>query len=102
MQLAGILISDIGMPEMDGYELIRRVRQQGSDGTRAIPAIAMTAFTRPNDRDRALKAGFQAHLAKPVDPATLVATVARLCGGRDGVNGDEHITERHGDLHGAD
>ena len=74
------LISDIGMPEMDGYELIRRVRQQGGDGTRAIPAIAMTAFTRPNDRARALEAGFHAHVAKPVDPATLVATVARLCG----------------------
>lgn len=88
------LISDIGMPEMDGYELIRRIRQQGADGTRAIPAIAMTAFTRPNDRQRALEAGFQAHLAKPVDPATLVATVARLCVGGDEMSADERIPVR--------
>lgn len=74
-----LVISDIGMPEMDGYELIRRVRQFGNDRVRAVPAIAITAFTRPNDRARALAAGFHVHVPKPVDPMMLMATVVRLC-----------------------
>ncbi len=71
-----ILISDIGLPEMDGYQLLERVRQKDvADGGR-IPAIALTAFARSEDRTRALLAGYQAHLAKPIESAELVATVA--------------------------
>lgn len=73
-----ILVSDIGMPGVDGYELLRRIRKR-ADGTR-LPAIALTAFARSEDRTRALRAGFVVHVAKPVDPAELVATVASVAG----------------------
>jgi signal transduction histidine kinase/CheY-like chemotaxis protein len=73
-----VLVSDIGMPEVDGYELVRRLRRFGAAGGGDIPAIALTAFTRQQDRDEALRAGFTAYLAKPVAPAELVATVAGL------------------------
>lgn len=70
-----ILISDIGMPEADGYSLLRRVRAlEGLPGR--VPAIALTAYAREEDRRRAAEAGFQTHVAKPVDPATLVRLVA--------------------------
>lgn len=73
-----ILISDIGLPEIDGYELIRRVRQlDPSEGGRT-PAIAVTAHASSQDRTKALRAGFQAHITKPVDPRELVATIASL------------------------
>ena len=71
-----VIVSDIGMPEMDGYDLIRRVR--ASYTARQIPAAALTAFAHPEDRKRALLAGFQTHIAKPVDPAELTAAVASL------------------------
>ena len=71
-----VLISDIGMPVMDGYELLRHVRSLGG----RIPAIALTAFARSEDRTRALRAGYLAHVAKPVEPAELIATVASLAG----------------------
>ncbi|MFT3764825.1 MAG: ATP-binding protein [Minicystis sp.] len=71
-----VLVSDIGLPEMDGYELIRRVRAGAP--ARDVPAIALTAFARPEDRTRALGAGFQSHVTKPLEPSALVATVARL------------------------
>jgi signal transduction histidine kinase/ActR/RegA family two-component response regulator len=74
-----VLVSDIGMPGVDGYDLIRRVRQ-GENGAGALPAIALTAFARAEDRARALAAGYQAHLAKPIEPTELVAAVARLSG----------------------
>jgi CheY-like chemotaxis protein len=75
----GVLISDIGMPEQDGYDLIRQLRtSEGSPSWRHIPAVAVTAFTSPEDRRKALAAGFQEHLPKPVDPVKLVAVVARL------------------------
>jgi CheY-like chemotaxis protein len=67
-----ILISDIGMPAMDGYQLMERVRQKGG----GIPAVALTAFARSEDRTRALLAGYQAHLSKPIESGELVATVA--------------------------
>jgi CheY-like chemotaxis protein len=70
-----LLLSDIGMPNVDGYELIRRVRQQASDRVRRLPAIAMTAFARSEDRTRALLAGFQVHLPKPIETAELLAVV---------------------------
>jgi PAS domain S-box-containing protein len=71
-----ILVSDIGMPNVDGYDLIRQVRTRLA--AKALPAAALTAFARSEDRRRALLAGFQTHVAKPVDPAELVAVVASL------------------------
>lgn len=75
-----VLISDIGMPEVDGYELLRRVRALGAERGGRMPAIALTAFARSEDRTRALCAGFQAHVAKPVEPSELIATVASVAG----------------------
>ncbi|HET7402235.1 MAG TPA: PAS domain S-box protein, partial [Usitatibacter sp.] len=74
-----VMVSDIGMPGMDGYEMMRRLRETTSSSA-PLPAIALTAFARPEDRERALACGFAAHVAKPVEPAELVATVARLAG----------------------
>jgi PAS domain S-box-containing protein len=71
-----ILVSDIGLPEIDGYQLMERVRQRNMADGGAIPAVALTAYARPEDRTHALLAGYQAHLAKPVQPTELVATVA--------------------------
>jgi CheY-like chemotaxis protein len=71
-----VLVNDIGMPEQDGYDLIRHVRVYPA--TQDISAAALTAFARPEDRKRSLLAGFQTHLAKPVDPAELTAVVASL------------------------
>jgi PAS domain S-box-containing protein len=77
----GVLVSDIGMPDQDGYDLIRRLRERGlSSGD--LPAVALTAFARAEDRERALSEGFQVHIAKPVDPRELTAIVARLAGFR--------------------
>jgi PAS domain S-box-containing protein len=70
-----LLISDIGLPEIDGYDLIQRVRREPSPA-RDIPAIALTAYARIEDRTRALRAGYQAHLAKPVEPSELIAMIA--------------------------
>jgi CheY-like chemotaxis protein/two-component sensor histidine kinase len=75
-----LLISDIGMPEADGYELLRRVRALSLKGNGHVKAIALTAFARTEDRTRALRAGFAAHVAKPVDPSELVATIGSLVG----------------------
>ncbi len=71
-----LLVSDIGMPEVDGYQLIQRVRK-GKHHPR-LPAIALTAYARAEDRQRALLAGYQMHLAKPVDPRELIAGIASL------------------------
>jgi CheY-like chemotaxis protein len=73
-----VLISDIGMPDADGYELIRRVRSLPSGDGAATPAIALTAFARSEDRTRALRAGYQLHIAKPVEPTELITAVASL------------------------
>jgi CheY-like chemotaxis protein len=75
-----VLLSDIGMPEEDGYSLIRRVRELPARDGGDTPSIALTAFARSEDRRRALLAGFQSHLAKPVEPAELVAVVASVAG----------------------
>jgi signal transduction histidine kinase/CheY-like chemotaxis protein len=78
---ADLLVSDIGMPLEDGYELIRRVRKLDGGGPLGqIPAVALTAYAGVEDRKRALAAGFQTHLAKPVDPKALILAVARLAG----------------------
>lgn len=76
-----IIISDIAMPGEDGYSLMRRVRAL-DEKHRNIPAIALTAFTRTTDRAQALRAGFDRHLGKPLDPPQLVRAVVDLA--RDG------------------
>jgi CheY-like chemotaxis protein len=73
-----VLISDVSMPGRDGYELIRAVRS--TTGPEDLPAAALTAYSRPEDADRAREAGFQMHLSKPVEPYELVKLVARLAG----------------------
>jgi CheY-like chemotaxis protein len=75
-----VMVADLGMPIEDGYDLIRHVRSSEIDKIARMPAAALTAYTTEEDRDRVLAAGFQFHLAKPVDPAVLVATVERLRG----------------------
>jgi PAS domain S-box-containing protein len=75
-----VLISDIEMPNEDGYSLIARARALGKEGGGAIPAIALTAHARFGDRMRALEAGYQIHVPKPVDPAELVMIVANVAG----------------------
>lgn len=73
-----VLVSDIGMPVSDGYELIKSVRALSNEEGGRIPAVALTAYARVEDRMHALRAGFQMHVPKPVDPAELVAVVASL------------------------
>jgi CheY-like chemotaxis protein len=73
-----LLLSDIGMAAMDGFELIRRVRALDEKRESPLPAIAITAYARSEDRQRSLLAGFHMHLAKPIDPRELVASVAGL------------------------
>jgi signal transduction histidine kinase/ActR/RegA family two-component response regulator len=75
-----ILISDIGMPEEDGYELIGKLRAAEAGHSVRIPAIALTAYARVEDRIRALNAGFQVHVPKPIEPVELLAVVASLTG----------------------
>ena len=75
-----VLVSDIGMPDVDGYELLRRVRALGQARGGGVPAVALTAFARSEDRTRALRAGYLVHVAKPVEPSELVATVASVVG----------------------
>jgi len=73
-----ILISDIAMPGVDGYSLIRKVRTLSSEQGGQIPAIALTAYASEEERTRILDAGFQMHIPKPVEPSELVAVVAKL------------------------
>ena len=75
-----VLVSDIGMPNIDGFELLRRVRALERARGGKVPAIALTAFARTEDRIRALRAGFQVHISKPVEPSELIATVASVAG----------------------
>lgn len=75
-----VLISDLGMPDQDGYELIQTVRALPADAGGNIPAVALSAFARSEDRRRAILAGFQTHVAKPVEPPELIAVVASLAG----------------------
>ena len=74
-----VLVSDLGMPEEDGLELIRQVRSLGHHAT-DLPAIALTAFARKDDEREALQAGYQVHIPKPVDPHKLLSVIARLTG----------------------
>jgi PAS domain S-box-containing protein len=79
-QKPDIVISDIGMPTRDGYAFMRDVRALPEKLGGRIPAIAMTAFARSEDRTRAMMAGYQVHMSKPIDPQELLATVASLMG----------------------
>jgi len=72
---ADILVSDIGLPGVDGYDLIQQIRATIPDCAR-MPAIAVTAYARSEDRTRALRSGFQSHLVKPIEPVELVAMIA--------------------------
>lgn len=76
--LPDLLISDLGMPEVDGFELLSWVRSLGRDRGGLLPAVALTAFARSEDRLRALEAGFNSHISKPVEPSELIAAVASL------------------------
>jgi PAS domain S-box-containing protein len=75
-----VIISDIGMPGKDGYQFMREIRNLASRAGGKTPAIALTAFARSEDRTRAMIAGYQVHIAKPIEPQELVATVASLAG----------------------
>jgi CheY-like chemotaxis protein len=75
-----VLVSDIGMPGEDGYAFMRRVRGLGPGSGGDIAAVALTAYARAEDRVRAIRAGFQMHIAKPVEPVELLTMVASLAG----------------------
>jgi len=75
-----VLIADIGMPDEDGYTLIQKVRELAADRGGRTPALALTAYARTEDRVRILSAGYQIHVAKPVEPVELIAAVASLAG----------------------
>jgi PAS domain S-box-containing protein len=79
-QTFDVLISDIGMPQMDGYDLMRQIRKQEDGKQKPIPAIALTAYARVQDRMRAILAGYSTHVAKPVEAKELVTVVASLAG----------------------
>jgi signal transduction histidine kinase/ActR/RegA family two-component response regulator len=76
-----VLLSDIGMPEMDGYELISKIRASKDPKVRNLPAVALTAYAKDEERAKALRAGFQMHISKPISKEQLVATVAQLARG---------------------
>jgi CheY-like chemotaxis protein len=73
-----VMVSDVGMPGMDGYDLVRQLRQRPSHAGGRMPCIALTAYAGPENERRALSAGYQRHLAKPVKPAALRETIASL------------------------
>jgi PAS domain S-box-containing protein len=73
-----LLVADLGLPGEDGYMLLQRIRAIDTPHARSLPAVALTAYARPADRDRALAAGFQRYVTKPVDPAELVAVLSSL------------------------
>jgi CheY-like chemotaxis protein len=73
-----VAIVDIGMPRMDGYELLRRIRERKSEEQGRIPIAALTAYARSTDRTRSLQSGFHLHLTKPVQPGELTAAVLAL------------------------
>ncbi len=82
-----IIVSDIGMPDLDGYEFLRRVRALGPNKGGRVPAVALTAFARSEDRTRALRSGYLVHVSKPVEPSELIAIIASVAG-RTGLNAE--------------
>ena len=77
-ELPHVMVADLGMPRVDGFQLIERIRGHRNPLVRRVPAAALTAYARSDDRVKALRAGFQIHLAKPIDPAELITAVAAL------------------------
>ncbi len=77
-EVPDVLVSDLGMPEVDGFELLARVHALGPLRGGNVPSVALTAFARSEDRLKALEAGFRAHISKPVEPSELIATVASV------------------------
>jgi CheY-like chemotaxis protein len=77
-----VIVSDIGMPHEDGYSLVRRIRARPSAAGGDVPAVALTAYASAADREKALSAGFQAHVAKPFEPADVAALVHKLASSR--------------------
>ena len=74
-----VIVSDIAMPDEDGYSFLRRVRAlEAGQGRKSVPAVALTAFAREEDRRKALESGFQRHVSKPADPMELVSLLARV------------------------
>lgn len=80
IELPDVIVSDIGMPEEDGYALMQRIRQLPPEQGGQIPAVALTAFSRSQDRIRALSVGFHNHISKPVEPAELLVVISQLTG----------------------
>ena len=75
-----LLLSDIGMPNEDGYSLIHKLRKMKSKWARDLPAVALTAYATVEDRARTLEAGFQMHVSKPIEPHVLVRSIAEAAG----------------------
>ena len=73
-----LLLADLGLPGEDGYALLGRVRAMNTPATRSLPAVALTAYARSSDRERALAAGFVRYIIKPVEPAELVDVLASV------------------------
>jgi len=73
-----VVLSDIGMPDMDGYEFLRALRKTEEGSSKLTPAIAVTAYAGSADRQRALLSGYQMHIAKPIEAAELIAAIASL------------------------
>jgi CheY-like chemotaxis protein len=82
-----VIVSDIGMPFENGYSFLRNLRQVLLEEGASIPAVAVTGFARPEDRDRALAAGFSVHLAKPIDPEQVLRVLADLIRQEQGGSG---------------
>jgi CheY-like chemotaxis protein len=82
-ELPDVMISDIGMPDQDGYELIRKLRALPIEQGGAVPAIALTGYASRKDRERALNSGYQQHMAKPIEQADLIKSVAAVIGRDD-------------------
>jgi CheY-like chemotaxis protein len=81
-ELPDLLISDIGMPDEDGYEFIQKLRALPPDKGGKTPAIALTGYASRKDRDRALEAGYQLHIAKPIEQTEMITAIAALVGER--------------------
>ena len=75
-----VIVSDIGMPGEDGYTLMKQIRALKPEAGRNLPAVALTAYARSEDRTRSVLAGFQMHISKPVEPAELIAVIPSLAG----------------------
>jgi CheY-like chemotaxis protein len=73
-----LVVSDLEMPGEDGYSFIRKLRARTDRSGKLLPAVALTGYAREEDRDEALRAGFQVHLPKPVDPLQMLAVVSEL------------------------